>query len=95
MCGIAGIIDLNGRPVETRQLRSMLRVIHHRGPDDGGFALIDRQQRKVQSFSDTDCSEAQRQRSPVLTDDVVAAASIGFAHRRFSIIDLSAAGHQP
>ena len=95
MCGIAGIVNLNGRPLENRHLRSMLRVIHHRGPDDGGFALIDRQQRSIRSFSDEDCTEAQRQKDPVLTDGNGGAASIGLAHRRFSIIDLSAAGHQP
>ena len=95
MCGIAGIVNLNGRPVENRRLRSMLRVIHHRGPDDGGYALIDRQQRNIHSFSDEDCTEAQRQTNPVLTDGDGGTASIGLAHRRFSIIDLSAAGHQP
>jgi len=95
MCGIAGIVNLDGRPLDSRQLRSMLRVIHHRGPDDGGFALIDRPRRSIRSFSDADCTEAQRLKNPVLTDDAGGSASIGFGHRRFSIIDLSAAGHQP
>ncbi len=95
MCGIAGIVNLDGGPVGGPALRSMLRVIRHRGPDDGGFALIDRQQKRIQSFSDTDCSAEEKQRNPVLPDDAGNNASVGFAHRRFSIIDLSAAGHQP
>ncbi len=95
MCGIAGIVNLDGRPVSSPALRSMLRVIRHRGPDDGGFALIDRRQKRIHSFSDTDCSEEEKHKSPVLPDDAGNDASVGFGHRRFSIIDLSAAGHQP
>ena len=93
MCGIAGIINLDRRPVENNQLRSMLRVIHHRGPDDGGFALIDRQQKRIHSYADTNCAAAPRH--AVLPDNNNVAGSVGFAHRRFSIIDLSSAGHQP
>ena len=73
----------------------MLGVIRHRGPDDGGFALINQQRRSIHSFSDADCTAEQQQDNPVLTDSTATPASIGFAHRRFSIIDLSAAGHQP
>jgi asparagine synthase (glutamine-hydrolysing) len=36
MCGIAGIFDLQGRPVAAAELRAMNDAIHHRGPDDGG-----------------------------------------------------------
>ena len=93
MCGIAGIVNLDERPLESRRLRSMLCVIRHRGPDDGGFALIDRQRRGIHSYSETDCSAAQRQKSPVLTDDVTGPASIGFGHRRFSIIERQFRGY--
>ena len=33
MCGITGIVDLTGRPVDGALLRSMTAVIAHRGPD--------------------------------------------------------------
>ena len=33
MCGITGIVDLTGRPVDGALLRSMTTVIAHRGPD--------------------------------------------------------------
>jgi asparagine synthase (glutamine-hydrolysing) len=37
MCGIAGIINLNGRPVAESDLRKMTDTIRHRGPDGDGF----------------------------------------------------------
>src|SRR5437867_11912002 len=41
MCGIAGIIKID--PSETpdeSQLRRMMKVLRHRGPDDEGFILV-------------------------------------------------------
>jgi asparagine synthase (glutamine-hydrolysing) len=62
MCGIAGIVLLNGvGTVRQEQLHAMANTMVHRGPDDEGF------------FFD---------------------GSVGLAHRRLSIIDLSQ-GHQP
>ena len=37
MCGIAGIVDVTGRPVDGALLRSMTTVIAHRGPDGDGI----------------------------------------------------------
>ncbi len=37
MCGIAGIIRLDGGPVEEERLRAMNRAMVHRGPDGEGF----------------------------------------------------------
>jgi asparagine synthase (glutamine-hydrolysing) len=37
MCGIAGIIDLEGRPVDGDLVRRMTDAIAHRGPDSDGF----------------------------------------------------------
>jgi asparagine synthase (glutamine-hydrolysing) len=37
MCGIAGITDLTGRPVDGTLLRAMTRVQSHRGPDGEGI----------------------------------------------------------
>lgn len=34
MCGIAGLYNLNGAPVATRQVLAMCDLIRHRGPDD-------------------------------------------------------------
>jgi asparagine synthase (glutamine-hydrolysing) len=37
MCGIYGIISLNGQPVDAGLMHTMGRVTAHRGPDDEGF----------------------------------------------------------
>ena len=37
MCGIAGIIDFRGRPVEKAALQALCRALAHRGPDDAGI----------------------------------------------------------
>jgi asparagine synthase (glutamine-hydrolysing) len=37
MCGIAGIVDLKGRPVERPLLERLCTRLAHRGPDDEGF----------------------------------------------------------
>ncbi len=66
MCGIAGIISLNGTPVERleHKLEVMGDLIAHRGPDDEGIW----------------CSSD---------------LTVGLAHRRLSIIDLTPSGAQP
>ncbi|HUP41797.1 MAG TPA: asparagine synthase (glutamine-hydrolyzing), partial [Thermoanaerobaculia bacterium] len=37
MCGIAGILSFDGRPVAPARVRAMTDAIVHRGPDDEGF----------------------------------------------------------
>ena len=39
MCGISGIFNFNGAPVNEAQLREMNRTIHHRGPDGDGVYI--------------------------------------------------------
>jgi asparagine synthase (glutamine-hydrolysing) len=62
MCGIAGVLRFDGRPVNEQALRRLGERIAHRGPDDVGTLV---------------------------------GPSVGLAHRRLSILDLSAAAHQP
>ena len=80
MCGITGIVHFDGTPVSPGDLRGMNRAIRHRGPDDEGHVFIQTSSGKVRELADADMDFA---------------ADIGLAHRRFSIIDLSPAGHQP
>src|SRR4051812_34483467 len=37
MCGIAGIVDLRGRPADRPALGRMCDRLRHRGPDADGF----------------------------------------------------------
>jgi len=39
MCGIAGIVDLQARPVEPSLVRRLCDVLAHRGPDDEGYYI--------------------------------------------------------
>lgn len=64
MCGIAGLLRTHGGTESEPLLRTMLRAIAHRGPDDRG------------------CWRSE-------------SGQAAFAHARLSIIDPSAAGHQP
>jgi asparagine synthase (glutamine-hydrolysing) len=41
MCGIAGIVSLDGRPVDEAEVRAMVSVMTHRGPDDEGIHAAD------------------------------------------------------
>jgi asparagine synthase (glutamine-hydrolysing) len=41
MCGIAGIVNLDGRAVGRHELRVMCDALTHRGPDDEGFYVGD------------------------------------------------------
>jgi asparagine synthase (glutamine-hydrolysing) len=97
MCGIAGIVDLERRPIDSALLLSMSRSIAHRGPDDEGYVLIDEAGAGFKNYcGETSPSEIQEQ-MPLLAegDGTIQGANIGLAQRRFSIIDLSAGGHQP
>ncbi len=39
MCGIAGIMSLDHRPVASEDIANMCATLIHRGPDDGGFFI--------------------------------------------------------
>jgi len=83
MCGIAGIVRLDGGPIDSRDLVRMSDRLRHRGPDDGGYAFLSGDPRKCRFI---------RSESGDLPDGGVSA---GFAHRRLSIIDVSTRGVQP
>ena len=39
MCGITGIVNFNGKPVDAEVLRKMNNLLIHRGPDDEGYFI--------------------------------------------------------
>jgi asparagine synthase (glutamine-hydrolysing) len=85
MCGITGIVALNGRPVDLGVLQRMNDVQAHRGPDGQGFAV---------SWPEANgfCSAFLQH-----TDQGGSAppARVGLGHRRLAILDLSDRGLQP
>lgn len=95
MCGIAGIVDLTGAALDPALLKSMTDAIHYRGPDDEGYVLINQATSRYQAYSGPASPESVRAVHPPIAAAGDFPANIGLAHRRFSIIDLSAGGHQP
>jgi asparagine synthase (glutamine-hydrolysing) len=96
MCGIAGIVNLNGEMVNPSMLYSMCKIIAHRGPDDEGYALVSSLNcKQIQYSGPASNKNAQSQMISIQDSRPQPTYDIGFAHRRFSIIDLSDAGHQP
>jgi asparagine synthase (glutamine-hydrolysing) len=96
MCGIAGIIDINNQPIQPHLLVAMNQALAHRGPDDEGYALIDRARSQCRTYAGHFSSEGIKASLPILpSNDLFPGASIGLSQRRFSIIDLSVNGHQP
>ena len=96
MCGIAGIVDFQNRAVDPRLLKAMSDAIHYRGPDDEGFVFINRQSGRHAAYCGPASPEELRaSKASIESAQPGEGFGIGLAHRRFSIIDLSPAGHQP
>jgi asparagine synthase (glutamine-hydrolysing) len=87
MCGIAGFVDFSGRPATGLMpvLDRLSEAIGHRGPDDWGRLVIDQAVIRETSDLGETCSPRGRASGP----------TVGFAHARLAIIDVSRAGHQP
>jgi asparagine synthase (glutamine-hydrolysing) len=106
MCGIVGAISLDHRPLAVRRLKGMVDAIRHRGPDDAGY-LVSRLHAPRGLARDFGAALTDRQFAadhpglPVI--DMPAGQQIlarepwnlFLGHRRLSIIDLTAAAHQP
>ena len=40
MCGICGIVNYSGQPIDSDLLWSMTNTLRHRGPDDSGVQVL-------------------------------------------------------
>jgi asparagine synthase (glutamine-hydrolysing) len=91
MCGIAGIF--NERCIDPYLLKQMSQTIRHRGPDDEGYILYN-----LNNIS-CDCKGNDTISNFKILDDISCQHkdkyTLGMVHRRLSIIDLTAMGHQP
>ena len=96
MCGIAGIFSIEG--IAPTEVFRMSRKMAHRGPDGEGFVFF-REQESLPFASDhtpencigSGLPYTAERRSSEWPQNVQG----GMAHRRLSIIDLEATGHQP
>ena len=99
MCGIFGIVEPSG--LSPSVLARMGDLLEHRGPDGDGYVLFRECDRPgtplggratpSQAFQLATPSAPRGQ----IRDADPAGWSIGLGHRRLSIVDLSAMGHQP
>jgi asparagine synthase (glutamine-hydrolysing) len=95
MCGISGIVSRT--TVDPAELVRMNALIRHRGPDDEGYLLVGERSVAL-GGADTNaeawCFE-QPSRPLGKAEDAPMGSFLGLGHRRLSILDLSARGHQP
>jgi asparagine synthase (glutamine-hydrolysing) len=94
MCGIAGYYLLQAHEPGSSKLRRSLEAMRHRGPDDEGITLID-PERDVHQNLLTENSARSVQGYEKAGEAKHIQHRIGVGHRRFSIVDVSSAGHQP
>ena len=88
MCGIAGILNYNNKPVSLNTLNRMTKIVKHRGPDDCGIVLFD----PTIGAGGNGVIEYKKLGKG---EDVSSNYSVGLGHTRLSILDLSERGHQP
>jgi len=79
MCGISGIISTE--PIDIMALQKMSKALKHRGPDGYGYMLYN-PTIGIETWLNTESLPAQNY-------------TIGFAHRRLAIIDLTEKSLQP
>ena len=89
MCGIAGIYNFRAE-IHPKEIKKMTDSLWHRGPDDEGFLAINAKEKSVYPLTGKE-SKVEGNR----IEDFNKAVDVFLGHRRLSIIDLSAAGHQP
>src|SRR5438477_101124 len=85
MCGIAGVLALNGSPVDPDILQRMNDLQRHRGPDGEGFLL---------GWPEAGGFHHQFSRK-ARSQNASGGIQVGLGHRRLAIIDLSDLGLQP
>ena len=93
MCGISVIISPGF--INTKDIVLMNKIISHRGPDDEGFYLADSKNKQYKQFSHTDSHYEIKTKYSKINSVDRHSYNLALGHRRLSIVDLSAAGHQP
>ena len=93
MCGILGYISLDGTTVNPVSFSKVNQIQKHRGPDDEGYLFYSFPHRMAEeAWGDDTIAE---KKSGLNYVNACVGANMAFGFRRLSIVDLSAAGHQP
>src|SRR5450759_570999 len=98
MCGICGIFKKNDSSDVVVEIQKINRSLKHRGPDDEGYIIVNQDNRYVLAGKDTPAEVLHSSLSYCPNDFIDSFSGNGFlalGHRRLSIIDISAKGHQP
>jgi len=97
MCGIAALVDYADCEVAAH-IADMSNLVRHRGPDDEGYTLLSGPALAAATFGGPDTPQQVWRAGLPYTPRIAfapARARVALGHRRLSILDLSAAGHQP
>ncbi|HEX7584189.1 MAG TPA: hypothetical protein VF373_05835, partial [Prolixibacteraceae bacterium] len=98
MCGICGIFKKDIGADVVVEIQKINRSLKHRGPDDEGYVIVNQDNRYVLAGKDTPAEVLHSSLSYCPNDFIDSFSGNGFlalGHRRLSIIDISAKGHQP
>jgi asparagine synthase (glutamine-hydrolysing) len=96
MCGIAGYFLRTSLCENSQNIQTLFNSIRQRGPDDEGLCVISRRQRAAQCYRTAHTLPAAGEAfSHIANESTLLSHDIAFLHTRYSIIDLSAGGHQP
>lgn len=95
MCGIAGYYAPDAPLAGAGRLLEMLGTIAHRGPDDQGLLLVDAVAGEAMNCATRASDPRIREVMPEAGSVGEFSHQLGFAHCRYSIVDLTPAGHQP
>jgi asparagine synthase (glutamine-hydrolysing) len=93
MCGIVAVWNRDGAPIDLDALARSVGAMRRRGPDDEGYLLFNT--RSGRSIQCRGPSSDPRVNMPPLAAAHDHPYDLAFGHRRLSIVDVSADGHQP
>ena len=102
MCGISAIISSVGIERLPNHIAAMTKTVQHRGPDDEGYVFFYHSRNRFHVLGGNDTPEECYKsglpycpRSKIAPSTIASGPMVAFGHRRLSILDISAAGHQP
>jgi asparagine synthase (glutamine-hydrolysing) len=95
MCGLVGYFSPTRTRTALGPLTEAASLIRHRGPDDEGYTAYDLASGQCRSWSGPESPPEIRDRLPLLGAGGEMPHNLALGFRRFSIVDLTPAGHQP